>query len=241
MEGWAMAGTWMEGAGTRIEKRCVAGKKWKRETYLLLVAAILPLVLLNGCAGVVSASKTATTPTASFQVSSTSVSFGKVPVGKATSQSLSVTNNGTIAVNLTQATFSNSQFSLSGTTLPMALATGQAGTVSVSVDPTAVGTVTGTLTLQGDGGSSPAVVNLSATAANPQPQISLSSNAVSFGSVSVGSTGTSSLTISNTGTADLTVSVLTLSGADFGISGITTPKTIIAGQNAPVTLTFKPT
>jgi len=51
--------------------------------------------------------------------------------------------------------------------------------------------------------------------------------------------GASSLTISNAGTADLTISLLTLSGADFGISGITTPKTISAGQNAPVTLTFR--
>ena len=64
---------------------------------------------------------------------------------------------------------------------------------------------------------------------------------MNFGSVSVGSTGSSILTISNAGTADLTISLLTLSGADFGISGITTPKTISAGQNAPVTLTFKPT
>ena len=159
-----MARKRVAGAGPRVERRCVTLKNWKRETSLLLVIAILPLVFLNGCAGIVNASKTVTTPTASFQVSSTSISFGNVSVGKATLQSLSVTNNGTVAVNITQATFSNSQFSLSGTTLPMALATGQAGTLPVSVDPTATGSVTGTLTLQGDGGSSPAVVNLSATA-----------------------------------------------------------------------------
>lgn len=235
-----MASTQEARAGTRSGIVHAARKNWKRETSLVFVAAILPLVLLNGCAGVVSASKTQPTPTASFQVSLSSVSFGKVPVGKATTQNLSVTNNGNVAVNITQATISNPQFSLSGMTLPMGLATGQAGVFSVSVDPTAAGTVTGTLTLQGDGGSSPAVVNLSATAAASQPQLSLSSNTVSFGAVSVGSTGTSNLVISNTGTADLTISVLTLSGADFGISGITTPKTISAGQNAPVSLTFKP-
>jgi hypothetical protein len=235
-----MASTQEARAGTRVGRVRAARKNWKRETSLLLLVVILPLVLLNGCAGVVNASKTQPTPTASFQVSLTSVSFGKVPVGKATSQSLAVTNNGNIAVNITKATLSNPQFSLSGMTLPMALGTGQAGTFSVFVDPTAAGSVTGTLTLQGDGGSSPAVVNLSATA-DPQPQLSLSSSAVSFGSVSVGSTGTSSLTISNTGTADLSVSVLTLSGVDFWISGITTPKTISAGQNAPLTLMFKPT
>jgi len=141
-----MASTREAWAGTLVGRVGAAGKNWKRETSLLLVFVILPLVMLNGCAGVVSASKTQTTPTASFQVSLTSVSFGKVPVGKATSQSLSVTNNGTVAVNITQATLSNAQFSLSGMTLPMALATGQAGTFSISVDPTAAGSVTGTLT-----------------------------------------------------------------------------------------------
>jgi len=236
-----MASTCVEGAGTWIENQRVARKNWKRETSLLLVTAILPLTLLNGCAGVVSASKTQPVSQGSFQVTPASVSFGKVPVGKATLQSLSVSNTGNIAVNITQATFSNSQFSLSGMTPPMVLATGQGGSFSVSVNPTSAGAITGTLTVQGDGGSSPVVVNLSATGVTPQPQLSLSASAVNFGSVSVGSTGSSSLTISNAGTADLTISLLTLSGADFGISGITTPKTISAGQNAPVTLTFAPT
>ena len=236
-----MTSTLVKGVGTRIGGRRVARWNWKRETALLLAVAILPLVLLNGCAGVVSASKTQPVSQASFQITPATISFGKVPVGKATSQSLSVSNTGNITVNITQASFSNAQFSPSGMTLPMALATGQGGSFSVSVNPTSAGAISGTLTVQGDGGSSPVVVNLSATGVTPAPQLNLSTSAVNFGSVSVGSTGNSSLTISNTGTADLTVSLLTLSGADFGISGITTPKTISAGQSAPLTLTFQPT
>ena len=236
-----MASTWVEGAGARIERLLIAHKTWKRETTLLLVAAILSLVLLNGCAGVVSASKSQPVSQASFQVTPATISFGKVPVGKPSSQSLSVSNTGNVALNLTQATLSNSQFSLSGMTMPMALATGQGGSFSISVSPTSAGAISGTLTVQGDGSSSPVVVNLSATGVTSQAQLSLSTTMVNFGSVSVGSTGSSSLTISNAGTANLAISLLTLSGADFGISGITTPTTIIAGQSAPVTLTFKPT
>src|SRR5208337_2026517 len=236
-----MTSTQVEGVGTLIGKQCVAGKKWKRESSLLLVAAILALVLLNGYAGVVSASKSQPVSQASFQITPATISFGKVPVGKPTSQSLSVSNTGNTAVNITQAAFSNSQFALSGMTMPMGLATGQAGNFSVSVNPASTGAITGTLTVQGDGGSSPVVVNLSATGVTPAPQLSLSTTTVNFGSVSVGSTGSSSLIISNAGTANLTISLLTLSGADFGISGITTPTTISAGQNAPVTLTFAPT
>src|SRR5208283_1199229 len=176
-----MASTRVEAAGTRIGKRCVAGKKWARETSLLLVAAILASVLLNGCAGVVSASKSQAVPQASFQISPATISFGKVPMGKPTSQSLSVSNTGNTTVNITQASFSNSQFSLSGMTMPMGLATGQGGSFSVSVNPTSAGALSGTLTVQGDGGSSPVVVNLSATGVAPEPQLSLSTSAVNFG------------------------------------------------------------
>jgi len=49
------------------------------------------------------------------------------------------------------------------------------------------------------------------------------------------------LTVSNTGSADLTVSVISLAGTQFSVSGITTPRTIVAGQSAVVGLSFQPT
>jgi len=112
-----MASTCVEGAGTGSKISASHARIGNVKTSLLLVTAILPLTLLNGCAGVVSASKTQPVSQGSFQVTPASVSFGKVPVGKATLQSLSVFQyRANIAVNITQATFSNSQFSLSGMT-----------------------------------------------------------------------------------------------------------------------------
>jgi len=49
------------------------------------------------------------------------------------------------------------------------------------------------------------------------------------------------LTVSNTGSADLTVSLISVAGAQFSVSGITTPRTIVAGQSAVVGLSFQPT
>ncbi|HXJ12517.1 MAG TPA: hypothetical protein VNH19_09610, partial [Candidatus Limnocylindrales bacterium] len=66
-----------------------------------------------------------TTGQAAFQVNPTSVSFGKVGVGKQTTQTVAVTNTGTMPVSITQAASSNPAFSLTGVTLPMAVATGQ--------------------------------------------------------------------------------------------------------------------
>jgi hypothetical protein len=205
-----------------------------------LLAALLSSGILSGCAGIVNATKTGPTQ-AIFQVNPLSLNFGKVGVGKQTTQTVSITNTGSTSVTISQATISNPQFNLSGVTFPMAMAAGQTGVVTVGVTPTATGTLSGTLTVQGDGGAAPVVVNLSATAVVAGPQISLSGSSIDFGTLSVGSTGSAILTISNTGNANLTVSVISLSGTEFGVSGITTPTTISAGQSVPVALSFHPT
>ncbi len=207
-------------------------ESWKP---LLLVAALFFVTVLSGCTGIVTAGS------ASLQLSPVAVSFGNVGVGKSSNQTVTISNAGTAAVTVTQATVSNSQFTVSGISLPMSVAAGQSGSLTVSVTPTASGPVNGTLSVLGGTGTAPVVVNLSATGVTTSQQISLSNSSVNFGSVSVGSQGTSSLTISNTGGSDLTVSGVSVSGAGFTFSGITTPKVISAGQSSSVSLAFSPT
>jgi len=195
---------------------------------VLLLIALVPLVFLSGCAGIASSTGKLAAQ-ALFQLNPNAINFGKVSVGKQTTLAVSVSNSGTVAMHITQATVSNTQFSLIGTSLPMALAVGQSGTITVAVNPAAAGNVTGTLTVTGDGNSSPAVANLSATGVSAgQPQLSVTPASIDFGAVSNGS-------------SDLMVSMMTVTGSAFGITGITTPKTISAGQSAPLTVTFSPT
>lgn len=163
-------------------------------------------------------------------------------MGQKTSQSVTVTNIGNAAVSIQQATLSNSQFALSGITLPMSMAAGQGTSFSVWLNGTTAGSVSGTLTLQGDVGTAPAIVSLVGTvSATSQPQLSVSAGSLSFGSVTVGSNGTANLVLTNVGSADLMISMITMSGAEFGISGMTTPRTISTGQTVPVSVTFSPT
>ena len=215
-----------------------SGRGFGKQIFAASILAVL-MVLINGCAGLVSVPNS--TSNGSIQVSPANVSFGNVPIGKKTSQSITILNTSKTATTIQQATLSNSQFAVSGITTPMALGMGQTGTFSVWVNPTATGNLKGTLTIQGDPTSNPVVLNLSATGITTQPQISLSSAAVNFGTVGVGASGTSILSISNTGASDLTVSVVSLTGAEFGLTGIATPKTISAGQSVPVSLGYRPT
>lgn len=207
---------------------------------LLTVIALLPLLVLSGCAGLVSGKSQQ--QVASFSITPSSVNFGKVTAGQKATQNVTLTNTGTMAVTIQQATASNPQWGISGLTLPTTVAAGQNLAFSVWLNGSAAGNVSGTLTVQGDSGSTPFTLNMSGTVTtSTQPRLSLSPANVDFGSVSIGTTDTSVLTIGNSGAADLTISLVTLTGADFGLTGISTPRTIPAGQTVPVTVSFKPT
>jgi HYDIN/CFA65/VesB family protein/centrosomal CEP192-like protein/ASPM-SPD-2-Hydin domain-containing protein len=228
------------GHAQTVSARTARARRNLEKSYaVLLIALIAPLsTFLNGCAGFANGANKSSS--AAFQLSPSSVSFGQVVVGKQATQAVSISNTGKAALNITQLTLSNSHFSVAGVTTPMSLAIGQTGTFNVTVNASATGTLTGTLTAQAVGVSQPAVISLSATAVSSQPQISVNPTNINFGTVSTGLKANSNLLITNAGANDLTISVLALSGADFGLSGITTPKTISAGQSAQVALTFSP-
>jgi hypothetical protein len=208
--------------------------------FKLGASLMVLLFVLHGCSGVVSGPG-GSTQTGSLQLNPGSVSFGKVGVGKQSLQNISVTNPGKNTINITQVAVSNPQFVLSGMTPPLSLAAGQALSFSISVKPTTLGNVSGTLSVVTDSSPAPQVLNLSATGVNLQPQISPATSTVDFGTVSVGTQSTENLAITNAGGSDLTLSLLTLTGTEFALNGITTPKTISAGQTAILTFTFLPT
>lgn len=208
----------------------------------LLLGSIASIsLLLSGCAGIVTSAKP-TSAAASFQVNPASINFGQVVVGQPSTQQVTVANTGNVALNITQIIISDPHFSVTGTRLPMAVGVGQSTNLMVAVNPTAVGNLNATLTAQGDQGSAPVVVKLAATAVSaPSSSLSLSASAINFGSVAVGSKGTSNLVLANSGSSTLTISMLTVSGANFTVSGVTTPATIPVGQSLQVSLIFSPT
>ena len=215
--------------------------KLVRSLGLLLMILVIPqLLLLNGCAGVVASSGKQTGLLAAFQLNPASINFGQVAVGKQVTQSVSVANTGNTALNITQLQLSNPQFSLPGVSTPMALAVGQSTNITVAVDPTSAGTVTGTLTAQGDSGSAPVVVSLSATAVSSQPQLSAAPASLNFGSVATGSPASQSIVLTNTGNAAASISSVSAQGTGFSVSGVTTPATLNPSQSLTLSVQFAP-
>lgn len=71
--------------------------------------------------------------------------------------------------------------------------------------------------------------------------VAVSPSPIGFGNVVVGTTNTQTVSVSNGATSDFTIKGVKISGAGFGISGLSTPLTVGAGQDATFTVAFRPT
>jgi len=172
----------------------------------------------------------------------TSISFGNVNTGSTATQSVAITNTGNANVTISQITASGAAFSLSGVTVPLTLTPGQSSTYIAQFAPTTTGSASGQITFTSNASNSPTLISLTgAGVAAPTAQLSVNPASLSFGSVTVGNSGTQSITISNSGNANLTISQVTTSGAGFSGSGVTLPLTLIPGQTASYTAQFAPT
>ncbi len=176
----------------------------------------------------------------SLDFSSSSVSFGNIPVGSTQTQYETFTNNyrGS-TVTISRASVSGAGFSLSGLSLPISLPPGQSVTFTVAFTPTASGTQTGQITVFSNAWGTPShSIALSGTGASGGQLVS-SASALNFGSVGVGNSKTLTATLSASGSS-VTISSASTTNSEFTLAGLSLPKTITAGQSVSVTLTFTP-
>jgi Abnormal spindle-like microcephaly-assoc'd, ASPM-SPD-2-Hydin/Protein of unknown function (DUF1573) len=171
--------------------------------------------------------------------SSTTVAFGNVNVGSTGTQSVTVTNTGTAAVNIASAQISGAGFTVMGGNPSASVPVGQSVTVQLQFAPTSRGAASGTLTVTSDASNSPLSVSLSGT--GMQPALTISPASLNFSNVLVGQTSTQAVTLTNSGNAGLTMNLATVSGTGFGMSGLSLPTTIAAGANLQFNVTFAPT
>ena len=188
-----------------------ANRNWRNSSLissLIFVAfIILSGAFLSGCSGVTSAKGSGSATTAStsdtttsdasgtLSVSPAAVTFGNVAVGSISNQSLSVTNSGTVAITISQATVTGAGFTIGGASLPLTLSPGNTFTFTASFDPTAAGNDSGSLSIVSPQLSSPLAISMSGTGMAVAPAIT--SQPLSE-SVLIGQTATFSVTASGT-------------------------------------------
>jgi ribosomal protein L11 len=126
-------------------------------------------------------------------VSPTILSFGDVAVGSNSQLSGTLTASGT-SVTVTSASFNNSEFALSGISLPATITVGQPATFTVTFTPSSSGLASASLSFASNASNSPAVQSMTGTGTTVQHYVNLtwdaSTDAVGYniyrGSVSGG-------------------------------------------------------
>ena len=91
--------------------------------------------------------------------------------------------------------------------------------------------------------SAGSVTSASATlTVNAAPTASLTVNpsSLAFGTITIGAKSTIPATVTNSGTASITISNVSISGAGFGASGVSTGQILAPGQTASLSVTFTP-
>lgn len=138
-----------------------------------------------------------------LSVNATSVAFGDVVINTSATQSVVLTSTGVAPVTINGATVMGAGFTMSGAAFPATLNPGQSATLNLMFDPTAVGALTGQLTVTSNSSTSDiSVINLSGTG-TAAPVVTV---AVTPPTASTSLGGTQQFAASVTGSSDTAVS-----------------------------------
>lgn len=164
------------------------------------------------------------------------LNYGNVAVGSHLNQMVTMTNSGTTTITITGRIKNAPEFWLNRIKFPVTLSAGRSLKFGINFQPTVAGAATGSFAFVSSTNNS-YVVNVSGTgvlglAANPA--------SVNFGTAPVGIQQSTSEVLTNSSASSLTISQASVTGAGFGISGLTPPVSLSPGQNFTFTVTFKP-
>jgi len=136
-------------------------------TVFILLSCCLPFALCGCLGGQLIGTPVSAAHTGSLQATPNTVSFGTVAMGTTASKIVSVVNQGTAAVNVSQISVSGQAFSLSGAgNLPVTVGAGDTYSVNVNFVPAGIGAAAGQLTIASNAATDGTlVVDLSGTGA----------------------------------------------------------------------------
>jgi hypothetical protein len=201
--------------------------------------------------GSVTIASDATNPSLNIALSATAVApgslvsnpsslpFGNVQTGTSQTLSVTLTNSGGTTVNISQAAASGSGYSITGLSLPLSLAAGQAKSFSVQFAPQTSGSSSGNVAITSDASNPSLNIPLSGSGVTPGT-LADSPSSLSFGTVLVGNNSSLQETLTNTGGSSVTISQANVSGSGFSVSGLSLPATLAAGQSTKFNVTFAP-
>ena len=182
-------------------------------------------------------------------VSPTTHNFGLMQLGNSASQSFTISNEGTGALNVSALDLTGSaaaEFSITSGA-PGSIPPGGNMAVEVTFTPLTLGAKSAALEISSDDpDENPVVVPLSATVVpgNDPADIAVSPLSVDFGNVIPGSSAGATVTVANEGQQELFVYSSALGGAnpsEFAIVSGAAPFSVLPGTSHEIALSFNPT
>ena len=194
-------------------------------------------------------------------VSPSSLTFGMVAVGSSSSKTATLSNVGASDLVVNQVSASDSNFKVSGISVPLTLSPGQSTPVVVTFSPTSSGADSASVSIIASvstsgggrkGGKGHGSVTLSASTSTTTTvavsgtgvtsgQLAATPASIDFGKVQISTTPqVVSGTLTNSGGTDVNLNPATITGAGFGLSGLSSPVTLTPGQSVSFSASFAP-
>ena len=182
----------------------------------------------------IAASGTGTPAPTRIVALSGNLAFGNVTVGQTATRTLTISNTGNAALNVTSVSYPSG---FSGNWNSGSIAAGSSTNVTVNFTPNAATNFGGNITVGSDATSGINTIAASGTGTPAPTRIVTLAGNLAFGNVTVGQSATRTLTISNSGNAALNVSSISYPS---GFSGNWNSGNIAAGSSTNVTVSFAP-
>jgi len=193
----------------------------------------------------VSLTGTGTSPTVTLTASS--LTFITQTLGTTSpAQSVTLSNSGNAALNIASIALAgaNPGDFTETTTCGASVAAGGSCTISVTFTPTSAASYSASVVITDNASSSPQMITLTGTGVGTAPVAGLSTNSLTFGSQSLGTTsGALTVILSNTGNQTLTtaIAVKGTNAGDFGETDNCGGSVAANGGSCTINVTFTPT
>ncbi len=180
---------------------------------------------------------------AAVTASPSSANFGSVSVGSNSTATVVTLSNWTPQkITVTRVQSFVPQFSVSGSALPITVPAGHSTSFEVVFSPNSATSFSGILSFTYVRGSTQRSLSVSVAGTGVQSSylLSASTNSLSFGNVSLGTTSTQAVTLTNTGNSSVSISQVNVTGPGFGATALVLPTSLAAGQSASLSVQFLP-
>lgn len=159
-------------------------------------------------------------------------------MGSSITRILTIKNNGSTGITLSEAYIESGPFVRNKFNLPTTIGAGKSLMIGITCAPIEAGNRLGAIVVRTS--ASPSAISIPITATAVKQALSILPGSMNFHDLVIGSSGAQSATVINRGSS-VTISADSVSGEGFTMTGIAVPLTLASGKSTSFTVHFAPT